>query len=259
MKASIQFAHSNGFGFSTYRHLFSFLSDYDIKGVELMGHGQQGIEPNWQPLGKELIEHIERNQTSPVIGVGHSLGGAALLYAAEARPDLFKQLIFLDPPLFNPFKRGVMQIIKKIGFYDKIAPSGLAKVRRQYFSTKEEAYQYFKNKRLFQPLHDQFTRDYANYGLKENSEYGFELAFSRTIECEVFRDFPKLKNKIAFEIPSSFIYSNQYKVLWKSDIWWLKRTLPNTDFIDFEGVHLFPQQYPEKTAQLIKRLIEIEK
>jgi pimeloyl-ACP methyl ester carboxylesterase len=259
MKDPIQFAHSNGFGFSTYRHLFSFLGDFDIKGVELMGHGAYEIEPNWLPLGQELIEYIEKNQTSPVIGIGHSLGGAALLYAAEARPDLFKQLIFLDPPLFNPFKRGVIQFIKAIGFYDKIAPSGMAKIRREYFSSKEEAYQYFKKKRLFKPLDDQFTRDYANYGLKENLEHGFELAFSREIESRVFENFPKLKKKILFEIPSSFIYSNQYNVLWKSDIRWLKRTLPNTNFIPIEGVHLFPQQYPAATAELIEKLIEGEK
>lgn len=255
MKASIQFAHSNGFGFETYRQLFSYLNEYEIKGVQLMGHGKHAVEPNWRPLGKELIEHIEKNQTSPVIGIGHSLGGAALLYAVEARPDLFRQVIFLDPPLFNPFKRGVMQLIKLLGFYDRIAPSGMAKVRRQYFSSQKEAYQYFKEKRLFQPLQDQFTRDYADYGLKAHPEHGFELAFSREVEYEVFRNFPNIKKKINLSIPSSFIYSNQYKVLWKSDIRWLQKTLPNTNFMAFEGVHLFPQQYPEKTANLIKKLI----
>lgn len=255
MKQPIQFAHSNGFGFETYCHFFSYLKDYEIKGVELMGHNEYSVVPNWKPLGEELIRHIEKNQTIPVIGIGHSLGGAALLYAVEARPDLFQQIIFLDPPLFNPFKRTVMSLIKKMGWYDKIAPSGMARVRRQYFLSKEEAYKYFKNKKLFEPLNDQFTRDYASFGLKKHSEYGFELAFSREIECEIFRNFPKINDKIPFSLPSSFVYSNEHKVLWKSDIKWLKKILPNTRFIPFEGVHLFPQQYPENTAELIKKII----
>ena len=39
------------------------------------------------------------------------------------------------------------------------------------------------------------------------------------------------------------------------DIETLKRKFVNTQFISFEGGHLFPFEQPEKTAELIKTLI----
>ena len=252
---TIQFLHANGFGIKTYSHFFSFLKPYPIAGTELIGHGKYRPTPNWRPLAKELIEHIESHQNEPVIGIGHSFGGAALLYAAQERPELFKQVIFFDPPVFNRTKQVLFNFLKLTGKYDKVSPAGLAKVRKQYFSTKEEAYKYFASKKFFQTFEEQCLKDYVNYGIKPNKEHGFELAFTREIEYEVFRQVPNIGKKIRLSMPSHFIYSNQYKVLQKRDIEWLKKTLPNTEFIGFEGGHLFPQEKPKEVAELIKRLI----
>jgi pimeloyl-ACP methyl ester carboxylesterase len=252
---NIQFSHANGFGLKTYTHFLSFLKPYEVKGVELIGHGQYSVVPNWKPVAKELIEHIEKNNTAPVIGIGHSLGGAVTLYAAQERPDLFKQVIFLDPPLFGGWKRKGMMLMKFLGQLDKVGPSGLAKKRREFFPTKEEAFKYFSSKKFFDPFDRECFKNYVEFGLKPSKEHGFELAFSKETEYQVFRELPFIKKEMGLKIPSHFIYSNQHKVLSPKDIQWLKPALVDTQFIEFDGGHLFPLEQPNKTAQLIKSLI----
>lgn len=253
---NIQFSHANGFGASTYNYFFSLLQPHQVKAIELIGHGKYPVAPNWQPLAQELIDYIETHHSSPVVGIGHSLGGAITLYAAQARPDLFQQVIFLDPPIFAPFKRNIIQFLKKYtNQYDKISPAGRAKMRRQYFKNKAMAFDYFKSKTLFKDFAPPCFEDYVNNGLKTNEKHGFELAFSRGIEYQIFRAFPKFSSAIKLEMPSHFIYSNQYNVLWKSDIRWLKKLLKSTTFIEFDGGHLFPMEQPEKLAELLKTLI----
>lgn len=252
---NIQFSHANGFGLKTYTHFLSFLEPYEVKGVELIGHDKYTVAPNWKPLAQELIKYIENNHDMPVIGIGHSLGGAVTLYAAEERPDLFKQVIFLDPPLFGGWKRRGMKIMKFFGQLDKIGPSGLAKKRREYFPTQQAAFDYFSSKKFFAPFDKKCFENYVEFGLKPNKEHGFELAFSKEIEYQVFRELPDLKRNTTLKMPSHFIYSNQYKVLDPKDIQWLKSNLNQTDFRPFDGGHLFPLEQPEETAELIKSLI----
>lgn len=253
---NIQFSHANGFGASTYNHFFSLLEPHTVKAVELIGHGKYPVAPNWQPLADELIEYIENHHTEPVIGIGHSLGGAITLYAVLKRPELFRQVIFLDPPIFAPFKRGVMTFLKKrTNLYDKISPAGRTLTRKQYFKNRTEALEYFKPKSLFKNFVPESLKDYVNNGLKTNGEHGFELAFSRSVEYQVFREFPNFKSKVTLPIPSHFIYSSYYNVLWKMDINWLKSRLQGTEFIKFDGGHLFPMEKPELAGDLIKNLI----
>ncbi len=49
---------------------------------------------DWRNMVHALVQDIE-NRNEPVIGLGHSFGGALMLCAAAARPKLFRQLIII--------------------------------------------------------------------------------------------------------------------------------------------------------------------
>ncbi len=252
----IQFSHANGFNASTYRHFFDCLSPYSVQVVEQFGHGEYAVAPRWQPLAQELIDNIERHGKHPVIGIGHSLGGGVTLLAAEQRPDLFQHIILLDPPIFAPIKRRILELLKLINQFDKQTPAARTRVRRQFFDTKEEAYDYFKPKKLFQTFHPKSFENYIEYGLKPHEKKGYQLAFSREIEYQIFRQLPIIRQKIPLKMPCHFMYSGHYKVLWKTDIRWLKNRLLGAEFVSFDGGHLFPLEQPEKTAEVIKSLLQ---
>jgi pimeloyl-ACP methyl ester carboxylesterase len=256
MKSTIQFAHANGFPAETYNEFFKHFKDYDLKYIPIMGHRKAGIHPNWKPLGHELIAHIKEHQQQPVIGIGHSMGGAALMYAAYWQPELFEKIVFLDPPLFRTSKRLGFDFMRLVGMVDKVGPSGKAKTRKTHFESYDAAYQYFQPKKLFKDFHPNCFKDYVEHGLTESPQGGLELAFKAEIEYQVFRTMAHIPGKIVFKMPSYFIYSKTYSVLDINDIKWLERKFINTKFIGVDGGHLFPLEQPMETANLIKNLIQ---
>ena len=255
MKPTIQFAHANGFPAKTYQEFFKHFNEYDLNYVPIMAHGKFGVAPNWKPLGQELITNIKEHNQTPVAGIGHSMGGAALMYAAHWQPELFDKIIFLDPPLFPIHKIIGMRLMRFFGTLDKVGPSGRAKTRKTHFESYNSAFQYFKPKKLFKNFHPNCFEDYVKHGLKPSKNGGVELAFSASVEYQVFRTMAHIPGKIAYSMPSYFIYSAHHSVLQAKDIETLKRKFVNTQFISFEGGHLFPFEQPEKTAELIKTLI----
>ena len=255
MKQTIQFAHANGFPAKTYNELFKHFGSFDLKYVPVMAHGKFGITPKWKPLGHELIENIKEHNETPVIGIGHSMGGAALMYAAHWQPELFDKIVFLDPPLFPIHKIRGMNLMRFLGMLDKVGPSGRAKTRKTHFDSYDAAYQYFKPKKLFKNFHPNCFTDYVKHGLIPSKNGGVELAFKSEVEYQVFRSMAYIPGKVAFKMPSYFIYSSQYTVLQPKDIESLKRKFVNTKFIPFDGGHLFPFEQPEETAELIKKLV----
>jgi len=57
---------------------------------------------------KELAEH----QQTQVITVGHSFGGVIAFIAACQRPELFKGLIMIDPPVVTGGTALAMKYVK---------------------------------------------------------------------------------------------------------------------------------------------------
>merc|ERR1711908_160567 len=99
---------------------------------------------------KGTIKNYEEKKKK-VIGFGHSMGGAMMYIAATQRPDLFKRIIVWDPPMFNMFHRILMAIIPTL-FPPIMQRHPLIKStyrKKQMFTSKEEAMEYFSSRRLF--------------------------------------------------------------------------------------------------------------
>lgn len=251
----IHFAHSNGFPASTYSHFFKYLAPHPISFVECLGHGEFRVKTNWRPLGDEIITAIETQADEPVIGLGHSLGAVSIFFAAQKRPDLFKKIIMMDPPITKPLKRLLFVVARSTGLISLIpSPALKAKKRKRNFRSKEEAYTYWRKKKLFQPFKEECFKDYVEHGLKPEGDR-FTLTFSADLEYKFFCTAPGRLGKTRIEIPSFFIYSSSHQVLQPADIEANKRVFDNTTFIPADGGHMFPLEKPEDTATIIKSII----
>ena len=87
------FLHANGFNAMTYRSVLAPLSDrLRILAVDQQGHGRSPqrtpIEGrlNWMDLSDDLVSLLDVLPAGRVILSGHSMGGAACLFAAAQRP-----------------------------------------------------------------------------------------------------------------------------------------------------------------------------
>ena len=137
---NIVFSHANGFPALSYSYLFELLAPNYIHHINLFAHGDYKINNNWISLGDELIEFVEK-QSKPVIGIGHSMGGVATLYAATKRNDLFSKIILLDPPLVaGSYRKYLLKLAKASGLIGKFfSIAKKTRTRKRDFYSKQEA------------------------------------------------------------------------------------------------------------------------
>lgn len=251
----VQFSHANGFPALTYSYLFAKMESSQVSHIDCLGHGYFPVNGSLNNLARELINTLDQQNTSPVVGIGHSSGAVATMLAAAERPDLFSEVILIEPAFFSAWKRSMIGLVTSLGFGDKLGPTPKALKRRDHFPDKETARKYFLQRRLFQVFHPQCFEDYLTHGLKPSDQGGVELAFSKETEIEIFRSTQTRAPKNLRKLKGKMIYGETSDLFWKSDVAWWKRALPNFELIPFSGGHLFPLEQPDKTADLINSIL----
>jgi pimeloyl-ACP methyl ester carboxylesterase len=253
----INFVHANGFPAGSYQTFFdAFPKQYDVIAHDQFGHNPAyPIKNNWQHLADELVAFIKQ-QDQKVIGIGHSFGGVISFIAACQHPELFKGLILLDPPAFTGMSAWMMKLAKKTPLINKLTPAGRVINRQRTWPKGSNLMEKFQHKNLFKNFDPRCMADYTQHGFNEG-EQQVELAFSPTVEAQIFRNVPtnlsRYKNKLS--IPCALIYGEKselfpasfFKRFAKQNNITLK-TLTN-------GGHMFPLEQPEATAEMITDLI----
>lgn len=256
-KPFLHFAHANGFPAPVYRKLLDKLSErYQVGYLETIGHDRRyPVTDGWPHLADETIAYIEASYDAPVIGVGHSLGGLVLFFAAIKRPDLFSSLVILDSPMFSPWRSRGLRLAKMFGRVDSITPAGATKRRRNGWGSVEEVRKYFADKSLFADFDPDCLEDYARFGTVEQ-QGEVKLKFSPKIECDIFRSLPhhyyQLKGRL--KVPTAFIAGTNSNVVNAADLAYLRRHF-RVPVLHQKGGHLYPLEAPLATAEAIHSMI----
>ena len=113
----------------------------------------------------------------PRIGVGHSMGSAALVMAQIEEPSLFERLILVEPIVFP-------------GPYRRLEPEHVmaraARRRRRDFSSPAEALESFASKTVFAGWTPEALEAYVDGGLRREGE-GWTLACDPEDEAELYQ------------------------------------------------------------------------
>jgi pimeloyl-ACP methyl ester carboxylesterase len=247
----LHFAHANGFPAACYRKMFSHLDrDFEIGYINTIGHDpRHPVTDSWPHLVAELIEHIER-YGEPVLGVGHSLGGYLTALAALRRPALFRAIILLDSPVLGRWQGTVFNMVKRFGLADRVTPAAATRDRRAEWTSADEAYVHFRNKRAFQDFDPECLRDYATLGTVP-SPRGVRLAFDPAIEYRIYRAFPHgLAQELPrLRVPAGFICGRDSA---EAKQMGLATTRRHFRVARIAGGHLFPFERPEGAAHAIR-------
>ena len=257
-KGILHFAHANGFPAGTYAKLLGFLrQEYVVIAIKKLGHNPKyPVDENWEGLIKELVDHIESNAGEPVIGVGHSLGGILTFMAAYHRPKLFREIIMLDPPLaYGPLAL-LLFLGKKLRLIGRIRLVAQTKKRRTQWSSSQEAEAYLMQKAPFNSFDPDCLRDYVQYGTTA-SETGVKLSFDVNVESNIFKATPHNMSSLRkrLSVPGTVIIGENSYVSGRSLNRFAKRHGLYLERFN-DGSHLFPLEYPERTAVLIMETIE---
>lgn len=189
----LHFAHPNAYTPETFhRFLDPLTAHFHVLGIK-----QRPLWPNsdpaelsdWTVFADDLIRFFDENDLRGVIGVGHSLGAVATMYAAVQRPDLFSKLILIEPVFMPP---QVLQMIAALSAAEMrqhpLVQSAL--YRRSQWSTRQEAFDRFRPKPVFARFSDELLWDYVNYSLTENEDGTVSLLFPSAWEAQIYANFP---------------------------------------------------------------------
>ncbi|MCS6873242.1 MAG: hypothetical protein N2Z23_05965 [Pyrinomonadaceae bacterium] len=257
-KKTIHFAHANGFPALTYKSLLQELSDeFEVNYTECLAHNPKfPVTDNWDFLKEELRTELKQRYLTPIIGLGHSLGGLLHILVSVENPELYEHIVLLDSPLISPISSQILKLAKITKLIDKTSLVISTKSRKNLWKTKQEAFEHFKNKPKFRSFDYQTLQNYVEHAIVAKNG-GFELLFKPTIEAEIYKTTPHIIPKIyhKIKVPLSFIGGKDSVESRLAFLSYTKRHPKMKNFILVEGSHLFPLEKPKETASLIKKIL----
>ena len=262
MKPLIHFAHANGVPSKVYQKLFDLLCDeYDVIYVPLLGPDKRyPIDNHWHSLTQQVIDSIVRqSQGRKVIGLGHSLGSVLTFQAALQRPELFEQILMIDPPMIMGKEALALHIAKtlKLKVVDKMSPAGLSKHRRDHWESREQAAELLRPKGFYKNFDDDCFQAYIDYALMDDLERGgAELTISRDDEVQIFRTNPSLwwLPQAKPKIPVQLLIAEQGPFLPRKFPQMVEKKF-GAPFKVVSGSHMFPLEKPNETVEIIKKML----
>lgn len=267
MKTEIHFTHANGIPAQSYQKFFTYFQDeFDLKSISMIGmNPQYPITHDWRYLVDQIIDDVEQQfQGRKVVGLGHSFGSLLTLMSAYKRPDLFSQLVIMDPPFVIGSKSAMFEIAKKLKLkaIDQFTPAGITLKRTDHWKDHAHAYTSMRHNQLFRHFDETCFQDFLNHGLQEDAERGgLTLAVPKIIEAEIFRTVPAWwwrTPRKAPVVPVHLISANKSPFYKQGFPQGIQKTY-QINYSLMQGGHMFPLEQPEKTAELVKYIIAQQK
>lgn len=246
------FAHANGFPGLSYNSLLEPLAEtFDVHPLDRLGHHPNyPVNHNWANLVDELLSYLPDTQT-PLLGVGHSLGGVLMAMAADKQPERFCGVIMLDPPLMLGVDAWAMKAAKRFGFIDRVTPAGKTKGRRSVWPSREIMAKSLSQRGLFRRFTPDALNDYIEAGTRLLEDGSAELTFDPRVEVEIFRHLPDHLSRLPRRVgvPLALIAGQESHLLTPSRVKRLKRH--GLAISHVPGTHMFPMEHPGETREAI--------
>jgi lipase len=182
-KPTILLVHATGFQARIWTQIVRRLSGYHVVALDQRGHGHSDkrVIRNWREFVDDLVGFVDALNLDNLIGVGHSMGGHAVIGAAAARPSRFRRIVAIDP------------VIAAETVYQRepepLPDGGMhpAARRKNAFVSPDEMMTRLHGKSSFARFDAATFRDYCTYGLVPNEAGdGYVLACPPEVEASVY-------------------------------------------------------------------------
>lgn len=185
----IHLAHANGFPPTTYNQLVNELTPHHhvigFKARPLWPNSQHAAFKTWRQGADDLIAFLDQQKLKNIIGVGHSFGAICSIMAANKRPDLFKQLILIEPVVLPKWYYALSVlpefIVKR---YNPLVKKTLE--RTDTWQDRQRVFENFRSKKVFSEIGDEALWDYVNAATSEAANGSVFLNYSKEWEAQIF-------------------------------------------------------------------------
>ena len=261
------FLHANGYPPDCYRPLLARLA----KRYHLTAMVQRPLWPNskpqdiedWHPLSDDFLHFLDVHHSTPLVCVGHSMGGVALLRAALREPERFKAIVLLDPVLFPPYFIAFWNIMQKLKIGERHHPFiNAARQRRQQFDDLDRLYQGFRRKHVFRYFDDEALHAYVEGIACPMEEGAYQLCYSAEWETRIYltsirRDMDIWRGLPKFEVPMLIIRGAETDAFWEGTAKLIQRKQPKVRVEALgKSTHLVPLERPKEVSNLIQSFFE---
>jgi pimeloyl-ACP methyl ester carboxylesterase len=257
------FLHANGYPPECYRPLLSRLAEkYHVTAM-----AQRPLWPesapedidDWLPLTNDFLHFLDAHQTRPLVCVGHSMGGIALLRAALREPERFKAIVLLDPVLFPPYFITLWNVMRALKLGQRFHPlvAG-ARQRRRQFDDLERLYNGYRRKSVFRYMDDAALRAYVEGITCQRDGGSYQLCYSAEWEIRIYltgiwRDMDIWRRLPKLEVPTLILRGAETDTFWERTGKLFKRKQPWARVEALEkSTHLVPLERPQEVSNLIQ-------
>lgn len=175
--------HPTGFHGLTWVPVAEHLTrSFHCWALDFRGHGDSTVPApdalGWDAMAEDVLAVVAvvAPDGRPVLGVGHSMGGAALLLAEQERPATVAALWIYEPIVFPPSEAR--------GSGSPLAES--ARRRRAVFPGKDAAVAHYASKPPLDRLDPAALRAYVDHGFRDLPDGTVTLKCAPGTEARVF-------------------------------------------------------------------------
>ena len=249
MPTTVAFAHATGFCGEVWRPVVSALpEDFETRVWDFPSHGSapKWKRPiDWWDLGAYTLRQVGE-PAGPVIGVGHSMGGAAILMAEIKAPGTFAELLLIEPIVFPP----------PYGPYEG-SQTRLAAKRRNHFESRQDARDNFADKLPFSAWHPSALDGYLECGLVDTPA-GTVLACNPRDEVAIYR--AATQHRVwellgSVRAPVTILAGSSSDTHTAELVRRMASQIPEGEFGIIPGTgHFLPMELPDLVANRIERI-----
>ena len=252
------FAHANGFPPATYRVFLEELSSQFQTMAFAARPLWPGSEPStiasWRDLAGDYCQAVAHRRTRPVVGVGHSLGGALSIMAAAEDASLFRSLVLIDPVVFAGFHTLFWGALKGLGFGHRLPLIRGARRRRDRFPSLDAVRSAYGGKAVFSTWNPKVVEDYVQGAFSETGDGEFVLRYSKAWESRIFELTPASvwSDLRQLSVPMLVIRGESSDTFLRGAARKMRRELPSASVIELpDTTHFLPMEIPATVAATI--------
>ena len=283
------FLHANGYPPGCYRPLLLRLAeDYHVTAMvqrPLWPDSKPEDLDDWCPLTSDLLKFLDGHQTNhfdfearhngpppptrlsvqhrPLVCVGHSMGGIALLRAALREPERFKAIVLLEPVLFPPYFIAFWNVMRRSKISQRFHPliAG-ARQRRRQFDDLERLYNGYRRKSVFRYIDDDPLRIFVESIACPKDEGGYQLCYSADWEIRIYltgiwHDMDIWRGLPTLKVPTLIIRGAETDTFLERTGRLVQRKQPQVKVEALEkSTHLVPLERPQEVSNLIQSFFE---
>lgn len=260
-KPRIHWLSGNGFCGGVYWPMLRELAaDYSLVTQDLEGHGDSDLPPSGTFSGtaqvRARIGAVIREQgldREPLIGMGHSYGGAQTLRLAAENPGLFKALVLLDPILMPP---PVFAFWRGLGALHRLPFANGTRKRRDRWANRDEVMARLRGRGIYQGWTEEALACFADYATADR-DGGRVLRCPKEIEAEIFEQpvypWPSMRK---IRIPTLFLRGSSSYAFFPAAERMTRRLNPGVTLQQLPGGHCFMQEDPRAAGQAIMTFLK---